>query len=103
MYYIASKDKNDEYYIDEEAVVYWHDAIDNFEPIDCISGEIIIYDEYGHKYFIGPNKDLSRKKMFWNIYSVDVGNWNFENGEPFLVDTKEVVPNELQALLNNFK
>ena len=100
MYYIAYKDCKGDYFIDE-AVEDWHDAVDDFEPIDFINGEVLIYDENGHKYKIGPNKDLRLKKMFWKINSVDVGSWNFEEGEPFLIDTNEVVPNELQALLKS--
>ena len=98
MYYIAVKDGKDNYYI-EQAVENWHEAVDGFEPIDCIDGEMVIYIEDGHKYLVGPHKDLEKKKLFWKIHTVDVGQWDFSKGEPFLIDTKEVVPDELEELL----
>lgn len=102
MYYITGKGPKGNYRI-EEAVENWHDAVDGFEPIDCINGEMVIYDGQGHKYLVGPSKDLKEKKLFWKISTVDVGSWNFEKGEPFLIDTNEVVPDELKELLKNFK
>lgn len=102
MWYLAVKDSNGSYYIDEVAE-NWHDAVDNFEPIDCINGKMLIYDEQGRKYQVGPNKQLREKKLFWKIKSVEVGHWDFDKGEPYLIDTKEVAPKELQALLKNFK
>lgn len=98
MYYVAGKNDDGSYTLDE-IVEDWHLAVDNYEPIDCINGEMVIYDEQGHKYLVGPTKDLKEKKLFWKISTVDVGSWDFKKGEPFLIDTNEVVPDELQALI----
>lgn len=97
MYYIAVNDGKDDYHI-EQALEDWHDGVDGFEPIDCIDGAMIIYDESGHKFLIGPNKEL--EKTSW---SVDVGTWDFAKGEPFLIDTDEIAIEELHDLLNDFK
>lgn len=37
MYFIAAKDPDDKYYI-EQIENDWHDAVDGFEPIDIING-----------------------------------------------------------------
>jgi hypothetical protein len=102
MYYIAGKDKKGNYFI-YEAVDDWHDVVDNYEPIDCINGEMVIFDEKGHKFLVGPEKALSEQKLFGKVIAVDVGSWDFKKGEPFLIDTKEVVPEELLELLKDFK
>lgn len=98
MYFIAGKDKNNQYYL-EEILDDWHMAVDSFEPIDCIKGEMVIYDESGHKYLVGPEKDLKEDKIFGKVVGVDVGSWDFDKGEPFLLDTNEVVPEELRLIL----
>lgn len=103
MYYIAVKNPDKGNYSIETAVENWHDAVDGFEPIDCIKGMVVIYDEQGHKYLVGPDKDLKEYKLFGKTSSVDVGSWDFEKGEPFLIDTNKVVPGELKKLLKNFK
>ena len=102
MYYIAFNDGKDKYRV-EEAVEDWHSSIDGFEPIDCTNGEMIIYDEKGHKYLVGPDKPKNEKKLFLGISSVDVGQWDFDKGEPYLIDTKETDLEELQRLLKDFK
>jgi hypothetical protein len=102
MYYIAMKDGAGRYYIDQ-TVEDWHDAVDGFEPIDCLDGEMIIYDEHGHKFLVGPHKELSKEKLFWKVSVVDVGSWDFAKGEPFLVDTKETSIDELNELLKDYK
>lgn len=102
MYYIAMKDGNGQYYIDEQ-IEDWHDAVDSFEPIDCIDGEMLIYDDKGHKFLVGPHKDLAEEKLFWKVSTVDVGAWDFSKGEPFLIDTGETAIDELNKLLENYK
>ena len=94
MYFIAAKDS---WYI-EEVVQDWHDVVDGFEPIDCTEEEMTVYDEEGHKFFIGPDKGLAHQKKGF-LSSVDVGEWDFKNGEPFLVDTQESDQNVLRAML----
>ena len=59
MYFIAAKDTDNKYYI-EQIENDWHDAVDGFEPIDAISGEILIYDHTGHKFTVGPEKEFKR-------------------------------------------
>jgi len=101
MYYIAVKNPNGTYSIDE-IVEDWHKAVKNYEPIDCINGEVLIYDEQGHKFLVGPQKNLEKKKLFWKISTVDVGSWDFSKGEPFLIDTKKTNKVELNKLLKSF-
>ena len=101
MYYIAVKDKKDNYIIDAE-VEDWRSVVGDFEPIDCINGEILIYDEQGHKYFVGPNKNLEKTKLFGKISAVEVGSWDFKKGEPFLIDTNLNNIGELQKLLKTY-
>jgi hypothetical protein len=101
MYFIAAKGPDDGYYI-EQIENDWHDAVDGFEPIDVINGEVIVYDETGHKFWVGPGKNLKETKLFWKIKSVEVGEWNFKEGEPYLIDTHESVPDELKKLLLDY-
>ena len=101
MYFIAAKDPDGAYYI-EQAENDWHDAIDAFEPIDAINGEVIVYDDTGHKFRVGPEKNLKETKLFWKIKSVEIGEWNFRKGEPYLIDTHENAPDELKRLLLDY-
>lgn len=98
MYYIAVKDPHGNYYI-EESVEDWHAVVDNYEPIDCINGEVIIYDERGHKFQGGPHKELRSTKRLLALSIVDAGAWDFAKGKPFLIDTGEEKPEELATLL----
>lgn len=102
MYYVTAKNSKDEYYLDE-IVEDWHTAVDGYEPIDCIDGEMVIYDEAGHKFHVGLHKDLAEEKLFKGVGIVDVGSWDFAKGEPFLIDTNETAPEELKKLLENYK
>lgn len=101
MYYLAAKNPNGTYIIDE-IVADWHDGVDGYEPIDCINGEMLIFDDEGNKYFVGPDKSLEEKKITESISVVDVGAWNFENGEPFLISLGERNKPELDAMLESY-
>jgi hypothetical protein len=97
MYFIAVRSTN-KYYV-EQIENDWHDAVDSFEPVDVLKGELIVFDDMGNKYYVGPEKQLKENKIFWKIKSVDTGSWDFKNGEPFLIDSKEQASNELKQLL----
>jgi hypothetical protein len=101
MYFIAIKGKTGDYYIDE-IQTDWHTAIDRYEPIDCVDAKMLVFDETGRKFLIGPHKELKKKKLFWKLSSVEVGSWDTDSGEPFLIDTNEVVLDELRILLLNY-
>lgn len=101
MFFIAAKNPDGTYFIDS-IENNWHDVVDSFEPIDVLKGEVIIYDDSGRKFMVGPDKKLVKKKLFWKVKTVDVGEWNFKNGEPYLIDMHEKVPKELSILLLDY-
>ncbi len=98
MYYVAVKNPNGSYSI-QDIVSDWHDSVDDYEPIDCVNGEMLIFDDEGKKYFVGPNKFFNEKKVFSKIKIIDVGAWDFKNGEPFLISLDECNKPELDALI----
>jgi hypothetical protein len=98
MYFIAAKNADGKYYI-EEIQNDWHQSIDCFEPIDAINGELLVYDDKGAKYHVGPNKKLKKKTLFGKIKIVQVGHWDFKLDEPFLISLNENNSDELRSLL----
>ena len=102
MYYMASKMSDGKYRI-EDAEQDWHAIVDSCESIDCVNGEMIIFDEKGKKYFVGPNQEFSEKKLILGLKSVNVGKWDFEKGEPYLIDSKEEASTEFKKLLHDWK
>ncbi|MEI6481622.1 MAG: hypothetical protein WCO19_04980 [Candidatus Saccharibacteria bacterium] len=106
MYILASKDRNGDRYLDGGVKDWlasdWHKLVDHNEPIDCLDGEALIFDDAGNKYHVGSNKKLATRKLFWKVSIVDVGEWDYKNGEPFLIDLYEKSVDELKALLVHY-
>ena len=98
MYFIVVKTKNNLRSIDD-VTEDWHSFADGLEPIDALNEETVVYDESGRKYLIGPQKNLTKRKLFGNVSWVDVGQWDFKGGEPYLIDTKKTDSKLLKELL----
>jgi hypothetical protein len=101
MYFISAKDRKENWYI-EQIVKDWHDAVDGFEPIDCTKDEMVIFDETGRKFLVGPDRGLGNQKVGRFGGWVDVGEWDFKNGEPFLIDAQETDQNGLRSMLVDY-
>ena len=102
MYYMASKMSDNKYLI-EDTDRDWHAIVDSCEPIDCVNGNIIIFDDKGKKYFVGPNQEFPENKLILGLKSANVGKWDFEKGEPYLIDSKENASTEFKKLLYEWR
>ncbi|HEX7963936.1 MAG TPA: hypothetical protein VF466_05100 [Candidatus Saccharimonadales bacterium] len=76
--------------------------VSDIEPIDVIKGNKIAWDERGTLYHFGPDKDLGVSRILRVPVAVDVGKWDFEAGEPFLVKVAEGQADQLKAALLGF-
>ncbi|MGF7229210.1 MAG: hypothetical protein ACQR33_04460 [Candidatus Saccharibacteria bacterium] len=66
------------------------DYVSQFEPIDVVNGKMLAWDENGGLYHFGPERRAEKPQKLITV--VDVGHWNFEKGEPYLmkiVDNQE--------------
>jgi hypothetical protein len=83
MRYILADIDNDTVTIDkitDDPVEY----ISRIEPIDVV-GHKVVWDEEGNLYDISPDKILKDSDTSKRMAIVDVGEWDFEKGEPRLV------------------
>jgi hypothetical protein len=97
IYFIAGLNEQDNTYSIIEVTDNWHKTVSGWHPYDVIDGKLLIMDESGHKYHVGPHKNLAETK-----HSVEVGEWNLKNDEPHLIDTHEKDPEELRTFIASF-
>jgi len=74
-----------------------------WEPIDVVNGQMIVWDELGTKYVFRTNKPVDDPQKHGKFLSgVDVGEWDFSNGEPILEEVIKDDISTLRGLLVNY-
>lgn len=77
------------------------DYLSGVEPIDVIDGQVLLYDESGDVYQVEGGGDVSRPTQRGSMRIVNVGEWDFANGEPKLRKVASGQSARLKELLIN--